>query len=100
IFMRRPLAFCVLFLLYLLVGPMLMLAVAPLASLGFMLATRQGLAGRFPPPGVFIEPLRLSASQRWAQVKLGIAYAVAIALVLWLGASLRGAGLSLLGERS
>ena len=39
IFFRRPLAFCVLFLIYLLVGPMLMLAVSPLATLGFMIAT-------------------------------------------------------------
>jgi hypothetical protein len=98
IFMRRPLAFCVLFLLYLLVGPMLMLAVAPLASLGFMLATRQALSGRFPTPGVFIEPLRLSASQRWAQVKLGIAYAVAIALVLWLADSIGGAAFDALRD--
>src|SRR5262249_50984768 len=76
IFMRRPLAFCVLFLIYLLAGSMLMLAVAPLASLGFMIATRQALAGRLPTPGVFIEPLRLSSAQRWAQVKLGLGYAI------------------------
>jgi hypothetical protein len=91
IFLRRPLAFCVLFLIYLLVGPMLMLAVSPLASLGFMIATRHALTGRLPSPAVFIEPLRGSPARRWAQVKLGIAYAVAIGLVLWLADSVGGA---------
>ena len=98
VFMRKPLAFCVLFLIYLLVGPMLMLAVAPLASLGFMIATRQAIAGRFPFPGVFIEPLRASSAQRWAQFKLGIAYAVSIALVLWLADTVGGAAFDALHD--
>jgi hypothetical protein len=91
VFFRKPLAFCVLFLVYLLVGPMLMLAVAPLASLGFMIATRQALQDRFPFPGVFLEPLQASRSQRWAQIQLGIAYAIAAGLVFWLSDSVGGA---------
>ncbi len=91
IFFRKPLAFCVLFLVYLLVGPMLLLAVSPLASLAFMIATRQAMEGRFPFPSVFIEPLRASRSQRWAQVQLGLAYAVGVALVLWVADSVGGA---------
>src|SRR3954463_16318702 len=71
IFMRKPFAFCLLVIIYMLVGPMLMLAVAPLASLGFMIATREALAGRSPFPDVFIQPLRTSSAQRWAQLKLG-----------------------------
>ncbi|HEX6361774.1 MAG TPA: BPSS1780 family membrane protein [Albitalea sp.] len=98
VFMRKPLAFCVLFLIYLLIGPMVMLAVSPLATVGFMIATRQALAGRFPFPGVFIEPLQASRAQRWAQVKLGLAYAVAVALVLWISDSVGGAAFEALRE--
>ena len=90
VFFRKPLAFCVLFLIYLLVGPMLMLAVAPLATLGFMIATRQALAGRFPFATVFIEPLREPGAKSWAQIRLGIAYAVAVGLVFWLADSVGG----------
>lgn len=98
IFMRKPLAFCLLFMIYLVVGPLLMLAVSPLASVGFMIATRRAMAGRFPLPGVFIEPLRVPSPQRWAQVKLGLAYAVAIALVLWLVDSIGGQAFEALRE--
>lgn len=91
VFFRKPLAFCLLFLVYVLVGPMLMLAVAPLASLGFMIATRQALEDRFPFPGVFIEPLRATRAQRWGQIQLGIAYALAVGLLFWLGDSIGGA---------
>jgi hypothetical protein len=85
VFFRRPLAFCVLFLVYMLVGPLVMFAVAPLATAGFMIATRQALEGRFPFPGVFIDPLRAAGPQRWAQLKLALAYAIGIAIVFWLG---------------
>ena len=98
VFVRKPLAFCLLFLIYLLVGPMLMLAVAPLASLGFMIATRRALAGRFPFPSVFIEPLQVSRTQRWAQLKLGLLYAVSAALVLWIADSIGGAAFDALRE--
>jgi hypothetical protein len=90
VFFRKPLAFCLLLVVYLLIGPMLMLAVAPLASLGFMIATRQALQDRFPFPGVFIEPLQASRSQRWAQIQLGIAYAIAVGLLFWLGDAIGG----------
>jgi hypothetical protein len=98
VFMRKPLAFSLLFLIYLLVGPMLMLAVAPLATVGFMIATRQALDGRFPFPAVFFEPLQASRAQRWAQIKLGIAYAVSVGLVLWLSDSIGGAAFDTLRE--
>jgi len=98
VFIRRPLAFCVLFLVYLLVGPMVMLAVAPLASLGFMIATRQTLAGRFPWPSVFVEPLQASSAQRWAHLKLGLLYALSVALLLWLADSIGGAAFEALRE--
>ena len=68
IFFRRPVAFCALFVVYMVaaqllvllwpVGPVAVLMMMPLASLGFMIATRSALEGRFPLPSVFIEPLR------------------------------------------
>jgi hypothetical protein len=98
VFFQRPVAFCLLLFLYMLIGPMLAFAIAPLVSLGFMIATRQALQGRFPMPGVFIEPLRSGRAQRWAQLQLGVAYAVGIALVLWLGDSIGGSALAALHQ--
>jgi len=87
-FTRKPLAFCVLMLMYLFFAPMVLFTVAPLATVGFMLATRQALAGRSPMPDVFVAPLRVPAPQRWAQLKLGLAYAASILLVVWLADSI------------
>lgn len=98
VFFQRPVAFCLLLFLYMLVGPVFAFAVAPLVSLGFMIATRQALAGRFPLPGVFIEPLRVGSARRWAQLKLGFGYAVGIALVLWLGDAIGGRAFDALRE--
>jgi len=90
IFFKRPLAFCVLFLIYMLIGPVVMFAVAPLATVAFMIATRQTLAGRTPLPTVYIEPLQASRNQRWAQLQLAFIYAIGVALVFWLGDSVGG----------
>jgi hypothetical protein len=90
VFFRRPLAFSLLFVLYMIVGPSLMLAVAPLATIGFMIATQQALQGRFPLPVVFIEPLRAGRARCWAQLRLGIAYAVSTLLLFWLGNAIGG----------
>lgn len=100
IMLRRPLAFCGLFVIYMLVGQVLMLlsplgalvvfAMMPLGSLGFMLATRVALEQRFPGPGVFIEPLRSSREKRRAQITLGLIYAVALGAVLWVGDTIGG----------
>jgi len=98
IFFRRPLAFCLLFLLYMIAGPMVMFAIAPLATVAFMLATHQALQGRFPTPGVFIEPLQAPVPQRWAQLKLGVGYAVGVTLVFWLGDSVAGHAFDALRE--
>lgn len=98
VFFRRPVAFCLLLFIYMLVGPVFAFAVAPLASLAFMIATRQVLDGRFPLPGVFIEPLRGSNARRWAQLKLGLGYAVGITLVLWLGDAIGGRSFDALRE--
>lgn len=91
IFFRRPLAFTALFFIYALIGPMLMFAVAPLATLGFMIATQQTLRGRFPFFGVFMEPLQGHKARRIAHLQLGLIYATALALVFWLSDAIGGA---------
>jgi hypothetical protein len=94
IFLRQPLGFAGLFAAFLFavfalmlvpyVGPAVLLALLPLGSLGFMVATRRVLAGRFPLPHAFIEPLRSSRPRVVALVRLGIAYAFATWAILWL----------------
>lgn len=98
LFTRQPLAFSVVFSTFLfaifvlmlvpLVGPLLLLAALPLATLGFMDASRQALAGALPSPRVFVEPLRRGRPRALAMLRLGLAYAVAsavaVALVGWI----------------
>jgi hypothetical protein len=97
VFFRRPIAYSVLLLVYLLVGPLFMMALAPLASLAFMIATREAVAGRFAFPGAFVDPLR-TARQRWAQLHLGVLYAIALALLFWLGDAVGGAAFDALRQ--
>ncbi|HJV62384.1 MAG TPA: BPSS1780 family membrane protein [Albitalea sp.] len=98
VFFRRPLAFGMLLFIYMFAGPLLMFTVAPLATVGFMIATRQSLEGGFPFATVFLQPLQAGRAQRWAQVRLGIAYAVGIGLVFWLADAVGGASLDALRE--
>lgn len=94
IFYKQPLAFaalfaCFLFALFVLtlvpwLGSALLLGALPLASLGFMLATRQALEGRFPKPRVFVEPLRSGRQRAVTMLQLGAIYAVATLLIMWL----------------
>jgi hypothetical protein len=93
VFFMRPLGFCLLFLIFMIVGPPLMLAVAPLATIGFMLATQEALQGRFPMPTLFIMPLRIDKARLWAQVKLGIAYAVCTVVIYLLSTGVDGGAL-------
>ena len=93
-FFKRPLAFAALFATFMFtvfllalvpfVGALALLAMLPLVSLGFMIATRVTLAGAAPNARVFIEPLRSSKPQRNAMIQLGIVYAVATFAVMWL----------------
>lgn len=94
IFFKQPLGFAGLFASFLFVlfvalllplfGSLLLLALLPLASLGFMIGTRNALAGRFPLPRVFIEPLRRGRPRLVAMLQLGVLYALATALIMWL----------------
>jgi len=95
-FVHKPLAFSGLFGVFLvamlvsglipLVGPTVFLACLPLVTLGFMLATQQVLQGRFPGLTVFISPLRVDKLRTRALIRLGIAYALSMLLVLALRA--------------
>ncbi|HRI17546.1 MAG TPA: BPSS1780 family membrane protein [Burkholderiaceae bacterium] len=94
VFFKRPLAFAALFTLFIFgglvsmmlpfVGAWLLLAALPLVSLAFMLATQRTLAGRAPTPGVFTEPLRVSPKRTRALIQMGLAYALASLLIIWL----------------
>jgi len=92
-FRRQPMGFTALFAAFLFavlalsllpfIGTALLLVLLPLGSLGFMVATRRVLEGRFPLPQAFIEPLRTGRPRLLALVRLGIAYAVATGVILW-----------------
>lgn len=96
VFFMRPMAFCLLFLIFMVVGPSLVLAIAPLTTIAFMLATQQALQGRFPMPSVYIQPLRADRKRMWAQVKLGVAYAVCTVLLWLLSKGVEGGALDAL----
>ena len=103
IFFKHPLGFAVLFasfmfmlflaLLLPLVGSLLLLTAMPLISLGFMIGTQRALEGRFPLPRVFIEPLQQSRAARVAMLQLGVLYAAASALIMWLSNAVDGGAL-------
>jgi hypothetical protein len=67
-----------------LVGPLLVLTLLPLVSLGFMIATRITVDGGLPTPRVFIDPLRADRPRVVAVLQLGLIYAVATFAVMWL----------------
>ncbi len=100
VFGRKPLAFTGLFVTFLFaalvaamlpwVGPLLLLACIPLLTLGFMLATRDALAGSFPTPVVFVRGLRGQATRRRSLIHLGLIYALATAIIVWLSGALDG----------
>lgn len=87
IFVQRPLGFAVLLLAFLLallfalllpwIGPIVMLSLLPLVTLGFMIGTREALGGRMPMPAVFIAPLRGDPARRRALIRLCAIYAAA-----------------------
>jgi hypothetical protein len=101
VFCRRPLAFCGLFVSFVIVmqlaallypiGTVLVCGAMPLASLGFMIATRAALAGRFPTPAAFIEPLRGGRARLWVQLQLAGLYAMGMLAIGWIFWSVGGA---------
>ena len=85
-FFRQPLGYSALFALVglgalllaqlPLIGPVVALATMPLATLVFMQATRELLAGRRVQPGLLLQPLR-DPAQRRGLLQLGAVYAAA-----------------------
>jgi hypothetical protein len=94
VFFKRPMAFTALFAAFMfavfvlalmpLVGALLVLALLPLVSLAFMIASRTADAGGVPTPRVFIEPLRTDRARLSAMLQLGLIYAAATFVVMWL----------------
>lgn len=93
LFGRRPMAFAGMFFVFLfvalligllpVVGPLLQMAMLPLLSLGFMLASASALQGGPVHPGQFFEPLGGDARRRSRVLALCLAYGLsAVALLL------------------
>ncbi len=93
LFGRRPIAFAGMFFVFLfvalltgllpVVGPLLQMALLPLLSLGFMLASASALQGGPVQPGQFFEPLAGDARRRGRVLALCLAYGLsAVALLL------------------
>lgn len=106
VFFRQPIAFSGVFAVFLFVvfaltlvplaGPVLLLALLPLASLGFMIATRNVLQGRSASPRAFADPLRASRAGRIAMLRLGIVYAVCSLAIIGLSDWIDGGALEAL----
>ncbi|KNZ32749.1 MAG: hypothetical protein AD742_10100 [Methylibium sp. NZG] len=103
IFFKQPLGFAGLFASFMVVvfvalllprvGTLLMSVALPLATLGFMIGTQRTVEGRFPLPSVFIEPLQRGRPARIAMLQLGLIYAAASALIVWLSDAVDGGAL-------
>lgn len=99
-FMRRPLPYASLLLLFLfaglasllvpVIGGVAMLLALPLLTLGYMIATRSGESGGPIHPGQFIAPLRADAQRRRSLLVLCAIYALATLAILWLAGSIDG----------
>lgn len=86
IFTRKPLAFAALFASFMFismvllmlpgVGSLLLLALLPLVSLGFMIASQLALQDRTPTAAVFITPFRRDPARTRALLMLGAVYAL------------------------
>ena len=100
VFFRQPLAFSALFFLFVFgaflllvlpfIGALAMLTLLPTVTLGFMIATQQSESGRFPLPGVFLQPFRGERSRVRSLIQLGVAYAVASLAMMLLADVLDG----------
>ncbi len=108
VFIKQPMAFAGLFATFLfavfaltllpVIGPLLLLALLPLGSLGFMVATQGSLDGRFPLPRAFIAPLRTGRPQVVALIKLGVIYAASTWAILAVSDWIDGGALDALME--
>ncbi|AKJ30545.1 BPSS1780 family membrane protein [Caldimonas brevitalea] len=94
VFFRQPLAFTALLFVFLfgasmlkvvpMVGGIVMLTLLPAVTLGFMIATHEARAERFPMPTVFVAPFRTDRARVKALLQMGLGYAVAGLLAMTL----------------
>lgn len=108
VFFQRPIAFAGLFAAFLfgvfalllvpILGAMVLLALLPAVSLGFMIATRQVLDGSPASPRAFLLPLRSGRPRQVALLQLGAVYAAATFLIMWLADAVDGGALEALME--
>ncbi len=100
VFFRQPFGYSALFMLFAfsalvlaewvpLVGPVLAMSLMPIATVAFMLATRETLAGRMPRPKLLVAPLR-DRERRNRLLQLGAMYAAATLAMLLLVKALDG----------
>jgi hypothetical protein len=104
LYLKRPLAFTSLFVLFLfaaliaalvpVVGGVLQLMLVPLLSLGFMVASQSALLQGPVAPTQFIEPLRAAPAQRRALLLLCVGYGLAVAATLLLSDLVADGGFS------
>jgi hypothetical protein len=102
VFFKHPMGFSMMFMLFLVaalvlmalpwIGALLLLAAMPLLTLGFAAAARAARAGQPVHAGLLFEPFRpgADARQRTALLRLCLAYATAMALVMLLSQSVDG----------
>ena len=93
-FLKRPIAFAALFAAFMFtvvalalvpwIGPLVGLALLPLVTLGFMLATRTVIGGGVPTPMVFVAPLRAERGRVISLLWLGALYAGGTFAALWI----------------
>jgi hypothetical protein len=98
LFMKRPLAFTLMLMAFLfaasiavyvpLLGNVLLVAAAPLLSLGFMVATQSALLGGPVGPSQFIEPLRGDRTKRRSLLLLCLIYGIAAVAIAALAYSM------------
>jgi hypothetical protein len=94
LYLRRPLAFTMLFLLFMvvamlsalvpLVGGVLQMMLVPLLSLGMMVASQSALLQGPVQPRQFVEPFRGPPAQTRSLLLLCAVYGVVVLLTLWL----------------
>jgi hypothetical protein len=106
VFFKRPLAFTATFVAFMfgvfvlmllpLLGSIMLLALLPLVSLGFMIATRTVLEGRLPTPLAFAAPLRTGRPRLYAIAQLGLIYAIGTYVIVWLSNVVDGGALEAL----
>ena len=103
-FLRRPIAFAALLGAFVLaafaaalvpfIGPLIGLAMLPLVTLGFMLASRIVVEGGVPTPMVYVVPLRAERSRVVSLLWLGAVYAAATFAALWISGIVDGGALA------